>query len=276
MTTPSLAIISILFVGCGETLNYGPDTPDAGILTSDGKASPTPDSKPSTSDGGTVENPVSNIPQLSNALTPNCFGWPQNEFSPKNKALIKANLAVGSTAVDFTLKDRQGQEHTLSKLLAEKPVLLFLGSFTCPYYNGAKVVPHVNSLASRAYGNGSFADQIHFVHVYTIEAHPMTPDPSPYFGKVKEAEQSFKRQATTYAQRVTDAADIESQLEGDQLLLVDDLDLAQNNNPVWCTYGTVPSGAYLIQQDGTIEAVHDWWDEPTMQQSMEIMLNAAN
>lgn len=264
------AIVSLLFAACGND----PAGTDSGIFQSDTMAPSTPDGpRNSGDDAGTVSNPVSNAPALSNALTPNCFGWPQKEFAANNKAPIKASLATGELAVDFTLKDRTGKEYTLSKLLADKPVLLFLGSFTCPYYNGAKVLPYVNDLASRAYGGGSFADQIHFVHVYTIEAHPMSPDPSPYFGKVKEAEQSFKHQATTYEQRVADAQDIESQLAGDQILLVDDLDLAQNNNPVWCTYGTVPSGAYLIARDGTIEAVHDWWDEATMQQSMEYLLS---
>ncbi len=39
-------------------------------------------------------------------------------------------LEVGTIAIDFTLKDTFGNEVTLSKLLAEKPVVLIMGSFT--------------------------------------------------------------------------------------------------------------------------------------------------
>ena len=39
-------------------------------------------------------------------------------------------LAVGETAVNFTLKDINGGELRLSQLLAEKPVLVIFGSFT--------------------------------------------------------------------------------------------------------------------------------------------------
>jgi len=39
-------------------------------------------------------------------------------------------LPVGDTAVDFTLRDTGGVEHTLSDLLEEKPVVIVFGSFT--------------------------------------------------------------------------------------------------------------------------------------------------
>jgi hypothetical protein len=39
-------------------------------------------------------------------------------------------LAIGETAVNFTLKDIHGADFRLSHLLAEKPVVLVFGSFT--------------------------------------------------------------------------------------------------------------------------------------------------
>jgi len=39
-------------------------------------------------------------------------------------------LAVGETAVDFTLKDVQGNTVSLAGLLSEKPVVMVFGSFT--------------------------------------------------------------------------------------------------------------------------------------------------
>lgn len=41
-----------------------------------------------------------------------------------------AGLAIGEMAVDFTLKDMDGKEYTLSQLLGEKPVVIVFGSFT--------------------------------------------------------------------------------------------------------------------------------------------------
>jgi peroxiredoxin len=37
---------------------------------------------------------------------------------------------VGELAIDFALRDVDGNEHTLSQLLADKPVVLIFGSFT--------------------------------------------------------------------------------------------------------------------------------------------------
>ena len=37
---------------------------------------------------------------------------------------------VGELAVNFALRDADGNEHTLSQLLADKPVVLILGPFT--------------------------------------------------------------------------------------------------------------------------------------------------
>jgi hypothetical protein len=256
----------ILHVGCAND----------GEATGPGTTAPGSDQAPAAANDAAVPGPsadgpaATSGPNLSNALAQGCFGWPGTEFDEKNKAPIKSAMERGDLAVDFTLKDLKGQAHTLSELLKTKPVVLFLGSFTCPFYNGAKVVPKVNEFAARAFRGSSFGVQLHFVHVYSIEAHPQSPDPSPYFGRVKEAEKSSKRQATSYAERELAAQDIQSQLEGNQLLLVDAFETGKVN-PVWCTYGTCPSCAFLIRQDGLIEAVHDWYDEPTFQGSIEAM-----
>ena len=39
-------------------------------------------------------------------------------------------MVPGELAIDFTVKDTQGREFTLSKLLADKPVVMTFGSFT--------------------------------------------------------------------------------------------------------------------------------------------------
>ena len=69
-------------------------------------------------------------PELSTALISGCFDWPAQEFTPDNIADGRPTLTEGELAVDFTLEDVDGKPHTLSQLLATKPVLLVLGAFT--------------------------------------------------------------------------------------------------------------------------------------------------
>jgi hypothetical protein len=69
----------------------------------------------------TVPAPVeSNLPVLSDDLKRGCQRGGDGT----------RGLAVGALAVDFTLDDTTGQSHTLSAMLAEKPVVIVFGSFT--------------------------------------------------------------------------------------------------------------------------------------------------
>jgi hypothetical protein len=63
---------------------------------------------------------VKNAPVLSNDLKRGCQRGGDGT----------RGLAVGALAVDFTLDDTAGQSHTLSAMLAEKPVVMVFGSFT--------------------------------------------------------------------------------------------------------------------------------------------------
>jgi hypothetical protein len=69
-------------------------------------------------------------PNLPGTLASGCFGWPATEFSPSNKAAVRAYLGAGDRAVDFSLRDTAGAAVTLSGLLATRPVLLVHGAFT--------------------------------------------------------------------------------------------------------------------------------------------------
>lgn len=58
--------------------------------------------------------------QLSNELMHGCQAGGRRNPGP----------AEGEPAIDFTLRDVDGNEYTLSELLQEKPVVLIFGSFT--------------------------------------------------------------------------------------------------------------------------------------------------
>lgn len=190
----------------------------------------------------------------------NCFGWPEREFSKRNRATRGQFLRAGDRAVDFELSDVTGRPVKLSALLAERPVLLVQGSYTCPVFQ--ERLPALRDSAAR------YDNRVHTVVVYNIEAHPKA-EPSPYRGVPTEHEYSDRGQPRTYADRATNARAIEA---GRAIVAIDAL-ADSGANPVWCTYGTCPSCAWLVRQDGVIEAMHDWYDPASMVQSIDALLS---
>jgi len=134
-------------------------------------------------------------------------------------------------------------------------------------------VPSLNELAARPYdANGTYADVVHFVHILIIEPHPQSPDLSPYGGRVWESGYSTVGQPETYDQRLAVGQETAPLLEGNQLLLIDDLTPGRLNNPLWCTYGTSPNSAFLIRQDGILDTVQLWLDTAEMEKAINDLL----
>lgn len=68
----------------------------------------------------TPAGPQTFSPELTDNLRPGCTKKDPRTASPKE----------GELAVDFSLRDVNGVEYTLSKMLSEKPVYMIFGSFT--------------------------------------------------------------------------------------------------------------------------------------------------
>jgi hypothetical protein len=73
--------------------------------------------------------------------------------------------ALGSAAPAITLSDLDGNLVELNSLLGEKPVVVQLGSYTCPVFRYRRF--DMQPLRSR------FQDQVDFLVLYTTEAHPV-------------------------------------------------------------------------------------------------------
>ena len=65
----------------------------------------------------------------SGEMVSNCGHWPDDPWTPSHK-IPKGLFTAGTRAVDFTLRDVEGTPHTLSELLATRPVLMMLGAYT--------------------------------------------------------------------------------------------------------------------------------------------------
>ena len=107
-------ILALLFGACAPTAPAPvPQTPDA-----PSPVSPTPPAAPTPA----TEEEVLEEPALPGTLKRDC--------PPRSVAFENAGLQIGGKAVNFTLKDINGEEFRLSRLLAEKPVMMVFGSFT--------------------------------------------------------------------------------------------------------------------------------------------------
>ncbi len=134
-------------------------------------------------------------------------------------------------------------------------------------------MPLLNDLEAKSFdATRTYGDVVHFVHVHVIEPHPLAPDPSPYKGNVWELEFTTIAQPLNYEDRVATAVEVESLIEGNQVLLVDELDPDGLVNPVWCTYGPAANSAHLIAQDGTIALAQLWLDAAAVEAAIDDLL----
>jgi len=210
---------------------------------------------------GESEAPAEEAPPASKLRTTGleggCFDQPQRKFGPNNHAEVESFVKQGDAAWDFTFPSLDGRQITLSKLLQTKPVVVFTGSYSCPVYR--KNRQKIDNLARR------LGDKVHVVIVYGPEAHPKT-DNSPYSGDdwSKPDKYSHVDLARSNEERMRNARKVGS--APGVIEVVEPID-----NPFWCTYGTAPNAGYLIKQDGTFYAVHDWFDPATMVESISAL-----
>ncbi len=211
---------------------------------------------------GGAPNPKADAPSaddrdamtLRTDLKSGCFS---GEWTRNNHAKDEVFVDEGEAAFDFTLDDISGHPVHLADLLEQRPVLLVTGSYSCPIYRRNR--KKIDRIASR------YESELHVVLVHGPEAHPGNGDPSPYRGKPWPMKFSDRGLPQTHEQRIALAEEVGA--HPSEILIVEPMD-----NPVWCSFGTVPNGAFLIAQDGTLAAVHAWFDNATMLDSIDALL----
>ncbi|MBL4656770.1 MAG: T9SS type A sorting domain-containing protein [Flavobacteriales bacterium] len=164
-----------------------------------------------------------------------------------------AGLSTGDTIPHFILYDINGVEMDIATVLQQgKPVLIVDGSYTCPAYRNK--LDELNNIKA-IYGNN-----LEIFIVYVIEAHPIAPDISPYFGTVHDANNPASGinilQPTTYGERKTVVQEMLNNLTIDVPVYIDGL-----CNEWWLTFGPAPNNAYLIDLDGVVYVKHGWFDK---------------
>lgn len=154
-----------------------------------------------------------------------------------------------AAAPDFTLADLDGTEVSLRDLVGKKPLVVQLGSYSCPVFRYRRF--DMQALQRE------FSGRVDFVVVYTQEAHPFDSN-NPYTNEIwnplinKVARVNVPAH-TSLKERQAQAATTADRVELDSLFLVDNMD-----NGVWQQYGAAPSPAFVLDLNGDIYLRQPW------------------
>lgn len=172
--------------------------------------------------------------------------------------------AVGEVAPNFTLKTPAGETVELKQLIGDKPIVLQLGSHTCPVYRYRRF--SMRKLHSQ------YADKAHFLLIYTLEAHPKGAI-NPYVDR--EWVSSFNYLTNTIVkehnnidERNKMAAYSIQKLNVAYPVVVDNM-----NNEIWQAYGRAPSAAFVIDQQGQIALRLPWVDPSEIAKMLDQLLS---
>jgi hypothetical protein len=157
--------------------------------------------------------------------------------------------APGEALPELEVLTLDGRRVPLHGLLGRGPVVLQVGSVSCPVFRYRR---HGMARLARELG-----DRVTFVVLYTREAHPVG-SPSPYTGeewdlwinrlagvRVGDTERDEERRRRAEAVR--------SRLELSSLVVVD-----PEANAGWRALGRAPSAAFVIDRDGRVVARQLW------------------
>ncbi len=160
--------------------------------------------------------------------------------------------AIGEPAPNFVLLDLDGQRVELAELIGDRPIVLQLGSHSCPVYRYRRF--SMSGLYEE------FRDRVHFLLVYTVEAHPVgSRSPyaegewDPWWNRLTGVR---VRQPPDGKSRRRQAGASHERLKLEPSMVVDEMD-----NAVWQSFGAASSPAFVIDRKGRI-AVRQVWVEP--------------
>ena len=175
--------------------------------------------------------------------------------------------AVGEAAPDFALPGVGGGELRLSELLRGRPLVLVLGSESCPVFRHRR---HWLRALERRYRG-----RVDFLAVYTREAHPVG-GPSPFTGEewdlwVNRLAGVRARDASHAAERMGQARRAARRLGLPMPMAVDGLDDA-----VWRAYGAASAPAFVVDARGRVAARQVWSDPAALYPVLDALLGEAS
>ncbi len=197
---------------------------------------------------------------MTTVLTAGCF--------PKSAGLRLAHFdaqapQLGEPAPDIALEGVDGYPFELSQWLGGKPIVVQLGSHSCPVYRHRR---HWMKELVEDYG-----ERVNFLIVDTLEAHP-TGAPSPYADRewrtwLNRLSGVSVPQPEEFEQRRRQARSSREALGLSQLMVVDEL-----NNSIWLAYGGASSPAFVVAGDGRVASRQVWLDPEEIRRVLDRLL----
>ena len=173
--------------------------------------------------------------------------------------------AVGSAAPNVTLSDLDGNLVELNSLLGDKPVVVQLGSYTCPVFRYRRF--DMQPLRRR------YQDRVEFVVLYTTEAHPVG-SASPYVDREwvpwhNRLARVKTKESTSLDKRRAQAAFASKQLHSNARFMVDEMD-----NSGWQAFGRAPSAAFLIDKEGIVRFRQVWIEPDRLEKEIKQLIES--
>ncbi len=185
-------------------------------------------------------------------------------FSPRASRGQGGNLdpesgpAVGEEAPNFTLSDIDGETLALADLRG-KPVVIEFGSYTCPIFRGK-----INAFEEL---QSQYGDAVHFLLVYTQEAHPIDGGEIP----AQTRNGIVIKQHTSFDDRLTCAKRTRDELGVTTRILVDDID-----STVTRQYAGHPNRGYILDSEGKVLSKQVWINVDQTRRALEERLGTAD
>lgn len=182
-------------------------------------------------------------------FTSSCSTFFPHEVTENIAHFDAESPSVNEIAPDFVLKNTNGDNVELNSLFGDKPIVLQLGSYTCPVFRYRRW--EMAELYQR------YKDRVHFLLVYTIEAHPKGTK-SPYFDKEHRTWWNVVAgvdvvQAANFEERRNQASTTVKTLNIPYPVVVDGME-----NKTWQSYGRAPSAAFVINREGKVVLKQPW------------------
>ncbi len=172
--------------------------------------------------------------------------------------------SVGEAAPELQARRLDGTPVQLSDILdGKRPVVLQLGSHSCPVYRYRRF-----DIAKLQH---EYADDVAFVVVYTVEAHP-EGSKSPYregewLTNINRITRTRVKQPESTEARIAQAIWSTEKLERNDLVVVDTFE-----DRTWQRYGAAPSAAFVLDAGGDIVLRQPWVEPDGIRRALDGLL----
>ncbi|MEM1231216.1 MAG: deiodinase-like protein [Pseudomonadota bacterium] len=203
------------------------------------------------------------LPLVLCLLTTGCSALFPTEPGPTLAHFAQEAPDVGDVAPSVTVTDLEGNPVALHSLFGARPVVIQLGSYTCPVFRYRRF--DMQPMRERYKGD------VDFVVLYTTEAHPVGSI-SPYADREwvpwhNRLTRVRNRQPESLPARVEQATIARTQMHSNARFLVDDM-----GNDAWRAYGRAPSAAFLVDRAGVIRLRQVWVEPKALTRAIDALL----